>query len=281
MKYAHLFINFKFLFALVLITSFGFVGAVQAMSIAAVGDISCKSIGKDTVDNIAAHKPQLVLFLGDLSYKTSQDCFFDNSKELENNSKVLVTVGNHDRSSLSELSKHYGIPSEGYYTYTFTDDANITGLIIVMNTEKDFERGSEQYEYVKDNLENSSSYDYKIIISHRNFISCKCVHSPDVDYTIYQDLFKKYGVSLVLSGHNHNYQRFAPIDNVTYIVNGLGGKEVYNLKNADEYNKKFKFESKFNDASGYLDLNITKGKINGKFISNSDYQVKDNFTIFN
>jgi predicted phosphodiesterase len=262
-----------------LVLPFGFIGVASGINVAAVGDISCEPDGEDTVENIASHKPQLVLFLGDLSYEENQNCFFDITHELENDSRVLVAVGNHDRDSIEELSEHYGIPSEGYYTYAFNSGSNSTGLIIVMNTERNFENGSDQYEFVKNNLENSSSYNYKIIISHKNFISCNCSHSPNVDYTLYQSLFKRYGVDLVLSGHNHNYQRFSPIDNVTYIVNGLGGVSQYDLDNADDYNNIHKYENRFSDTYGYLDLNFTKGKIFGKFITNGDFEVKDNFNI--
>ena len=36
-------------------------------------------------------------------------------------------------------------------------------------------------------------------------------------------LFEKYGVKLVLAGHDHNYERTAPQNGVTYIVTGGGG----------------------------------------------------------
>lgn len=42
-------------------------------------------------------------------------------------------------------------------------------------------------------------------------------------------LFRRYGVRLVLSGHDHNYQRFAR-DGVTYVVDGGGGAGLYKLR---------------------------------------------------
>jgi hypothetical protein len=42
-------------------------------------------------------------------------------------------------------------------------------------------------------------------------------------------LFESYGVQLVLSGHDHNYQRFAPRNGVTYVVDGGGGAGLYPL----------------------------------------------------
>ena len=42
----------------------------------------------------------------------------------------------------------------------------------------------------------------------------------------WEPLFKKYGVSLVLSGHNHNYERIRT-GGVTYITSGGGGASLY------------------------------------------------------
>ena len=35
------------------------------------------------------------------------------------------------------------------------------------------------------------------------------------------------GVDLVFSGHDHAYERTAPIGGVIYVVSGGGGKELY------------------------------------------------------
>ena len=43
-------------------------------------------------------------------------------------------------------------------------------------------------------------------------------------------LFERYDVQLVLSGHDHNYQRFAPRNGVTYVVHGGGGAKLYRLR---------------------------------------------------
>jgi hypothetical protein len=60
----------------------------------------------------------------------------------------------------------------------------------------------------------------------------------------------------------------------------LGGAKNYNLNNAAEYNNIHKYENKFSNSFGYLDLNLTKGKIFGQFIPNSDPRYfKDKFTI--
>jgi hypothetical protein len=35
-------------------------------------------------------------------------------------------------------------------------------------------------------------------------------------------VFERFGVQLVLSGHDHDYQRSEPIGGVTYVVSGAG-----------------------------------------------------------
>ena len=42
-------------------------------------------------------------------------------------------------------------------------------------------------------------------------------------------LFERYGVRLVLNGHDHNYQRFRR-KGVTYVVHGGGGAGLYALR---------------------------------------------------
>ena len=96
---------------------------------------------------------------------------------------------------------------------------------------------NDQYAFVKKTLENSNAT-FKIIASHAPFISqdCSCfVISPCHDslenwasaiFGKYHELFKNTGVKLVLSGHNHNYQR-AEKDGITYVISGLGGQSKY------------------------------------------------------
>ena len=43
-------------------------------------------------------------------------------------------------------------------------------------------------------------------------------------------MFAAAGVDLVLSGHDHNYQRFAGVDGVTYVVTGGGGAGLYPMR---------------------------------------------------
>jgi Calcineurin-like phosphoesterase len=56
-------------------------------------------------------------------------------------------------------------------------------------------------------------------------------YSPHADVSRrWLPLFERYRVRLVLSGHDHNYQRFAPHRGVRYVVHGGGSPRLYPLR---------------------------------------------------
>ncbi len=70
---------------------------------------------------------------------------------------------------------------------------------------------------------------WKIAVFHQPAYSCgKHQSTPEVQQR-WVGLFERYGVDLVLNGHDHDYQRFAPIGGVTYVVTGGGGAKLYGV----------------------------------------------------
>jgi predicted phosphodiesterase len=277
---------------------------VTPFNVAAVGDISCNENGKQTILSIANSHPNLIILLGDLSYDDSLSCFFDQTQVLENNGpfQIMITIGNHDVNSgdgneetKKQLMFSYNIPKEGYYSKTFDHNGSKI-LVVAMNftglEEKEESKNSknvlenEQYNFIKNELENSNAK-YKIVISHAPFVSIKCnsmleffrlssCHSSleDWDKTLfnkYHSLFKNTGVDIVLSGHNHNYQREEK-DSINYIISGLGGRSQYKMMDESD--------THFADVYGFLQLKLYDKYIEGKFISNGDgHMDKDKFKI--
>jgi predicted phosphodiesterase len=276
----------------------------NSFNVAAVGDIGCNNNSEQTISSIANNHPDLVLFLGDLFYDESLSCFLDQTKVLEDetNNNVLFTIGNHDINSgdgneetKNELMIHYNIPSTGFYSKTINQDG-IKILVVAMNftgleeqqkrNEQKTSLEKEQYDFVKSVLENSDAK-YKIVIGHAPFVSAECnsllkffrltsCHSPleewdNILFTKYHILFKNTGVDLILSGHNHNYQREEK-DGINYIISGLGGRSQYKLIDEDG--------SHFSNAYGFLEIKIHPEFVEGKFIPNDkETKDRDNFTV--
>jgi hypothetical protein len=274
-------------------------------NVAAVGDLGCNDNGKQTISSIANNQPNLVIFLGDLSYDTSLACFFDQTKVLGENgtSHTLLTIGNHDIGSgdgneetKKQLMLHYNILKEGYYSKTFDHNGSKI-LVVAMNftgLEKENQNSNseknnlenEQFNFVKNELENSDAV-YKIVISHAPFVSSDCnsilkffrlisCHSTLEEwnnslFVRYHDLFKVTGVDMVLSAHNHNYQR-AEKDGINYIISGLGGRSQYKIMEEND--------THFSDVYGFLQLQFYPKVIEGKFIPNDDgYSERDRFNV--
>src|SRR6266542_2141204 len=76
----------------------------------------------------------------------------------------------------------------------------------------------------------SSTASVKIIYGHQPPFSVG-KHGSDADVqNLVRPVAKECDVSLVLSGHDHLYERNHPIDGVTYIVTGGGGRSLYDCE---------------------------------------------------
>lgn len=69
----------------------------------------------------------------------------------------------------------------------------------------------------------------RIVSVHHAPYTCGGHRGSDAVQRRWVPLFERYGVELVLSGHDHNYQRFQK-QGVTYVVHGGGGAGLYALK---------------------------------------------------
>jgi tartrate-resistant acid phosphatase type 5 len=68
----------------------------------------------------------------------------------------------------------------------------------------------------------------RIVVLHHPPYTCGGHLGSAVVRHAWVPLFERYGVRLVLSGHDHNYQRFSR-NGVTYVVHGGGGASLYKL----------------------------------------------------
>lgn len=83
-------------------------------------------------------------------------------------------------------------------------------------------------------------------------------------------LFTEHDVALVLSGHDHDYQRSKPIDGVTYVVSGGGAK----LRPTGRR----EFTAVSSSTLHYLDLLVYENRILGRAID-QDGSLVDRFTL--
>ena len=185
--------------------------ADEKYNIIAAGDWYCNHETQRTIDNVIHANPDLIVTTGDhVKDVASADCWIMMSKHLKD--KMKIAVGNHDvewESIYKQIVDYHQLVNP-YYSHNFQ---NIH--FISMSTEHPFEVGSKQYEFIKDDLEKASknsNLDWIIVHHHKAFYSTKQDKGEANDLRdIYQQLFQKYDVDLVLSSHNQYYERTYPI----------------------------------------------------------------------
>jgi predicted phosphodiesterase len=132
-------------------------------NIAAVGEWACNDNSQNTLKNIVSKKPELIIAVGDLSYQRTAECWFDIISSVDNITRIVR--GDHDNDfRMSQYMQHFNMSKE-FYSF---NSANIHFLI--MSTEIPYELGSEQYEFVKSDLENTltnSTIDWIITAYHQ------------------------------------------------------------------------------------------------------------------
>ena len=269
---------------------------------AAAADFGCSENARNTVKNMEDKKPELVLLLGDLSVDETANCWLDLISPFDDKSEI--TFGYHDvkdaESKLDQYREAYGLENL-YYSFDYRHVH-----FIIMSTLSEFNATSDQYNFIEKDLKNASeneNIDWIVVTSYGPFYTSPSAHPAKNDIrNIYHPLFDRYGVDLVLQGHNHNYQRTYPVtfnadessnpavtngfttgyegskDGVIYAIVGTGGEGFHPIEGRHSY-----VASQFADKFGFLDIEVSYGNphtnLTGIFYDNQDSIVRDHFTI--
>ncbi|HJT84067.1 MAG TPA: metallophosphoesterase [Nitrososphaeraceae archaeon] len=271
----------------------------------AVGDWYCNEETKKTIDNILSVHPELIITTGDqVKESPSAQCWIDMSNPIQD--KMKIAIGNHDAefANIYKQIMNYHQLNNPYYTHDFR---NIH--FISMSTEHPYEPGSRQYEFIKNDLEETSinpDIDWIVVHQHKPLYSTKQDKGEAKELRdIYEQLFQQYDVDLVISSHNQYYERtypivynenyektankkeeprpiitdyshyvYPPTDGIVFLTVGTAGDELDPVKEIHDFY--VVQESKF----GFLNMELeNNGKtLIGTFHSN-DGEIIDNFEL--
>jgi 3',5'-cyclic AMP phosphodiesterase CpdA len=134
---------------------------------------------------------------------------------------VIAALGNHDMDDEGKTQELelFDIPG-AFYTRTV---GPVRFVVLDANDPSD----PEQLAWLRGELARESDAPWTVVVFHQPAFSCSFHQSTEAVDEQWVPLFGPGGVDLVLNGHDHDYQRFAPIDGVTYVVQGAGGAELY------------------------------------------------------
>jgi Calcineurin-like phosphoesterase len=185
----------------------------------------------------------MVLMLGDNLYgnKTPADYkrkFEDPYKPLLGEGvKFYACLGNHDDPN-ERYYKPFNMHGQRYYTF-HAGDVEFFAL-----DSSYFD--PPQYDWLARELAASSAH-WKICFFHHPLYSAAHYHGPDIDLrSRIEPLFEKFGVNLVLSGHEHVYERIKPQFGIYYFVLGSAGQlRAHDLRPSAETAKGFDTDRTF------------------------------------
>lgn len=257
-----------------------------------IGDYGVGSLSKKDKERvnkileiIKSWNPYLILTLGDNNYpKGAEDTFKPNVGyyllDMINQYKVKPVLGNHDWYTYKIVNDHKypyvyhnGFKcKERYYDY-IVHNVHFFALDSDSNEPDGTEIGSKQYLWFEKKVLESQCK-YKVVYLHHHPYGSDS-HHPEDENKHLRYPFAQLGVQLVMAGHIHVYERLF-IDNVHYVINGIGGTKLRKEKSASKLNPNSKF--KYNDKNGVSRIVLRNNKLIFETY-NIDNQLIDHFKL--
>jgi acid phosphatase type 7 len=250
--------------------------APSAVRVVAAGDISCEPgmattsaecrMGA-TADLISALDPDVVLPLGDLqydfgkaddfvaSYATNWGRFKDRTRPV---------IGNHEYTG-GRANGYFGWfgdaahGPDGWYSFDPGSGWHVVVLNSVCAAVGGCGEGSRQLAWLRADLAATSAECILAAWHHPRWSSG--LHGSDGTMAPVWDALAARGADLVLSGHDHHYERFAPRDGLVQFVVGTGGRNLYPVLGQEEAS-----QVRNTATFGVLDLALQEDGYDWRFV---------------
>lgn len=164
-----------------------------------------------------------LLLLGDNVYpngdpsQVTRTVFEPFDAVLDGGTELVAVLGNHDvRDGNGDAqAAALGMPAR-WYARRFDD-------VLVIALDSTQPEHPEQVAWLRATLEQESARWTIVLLHHPPYSGG--YHGSDLTVRErFVPLFTEYGVDVVLSGHEHDYQRSVPLDGVTYVVTGAAAE---------------------------------------------------------
>ena len=240
----------------------------------AAGDIaSCSSDADSLTADIVAGQAGTVATLGDNAYESGtaqqfKECYDPTWGPFKDRTKPVP--GNHEYNT-SGASGYYdyfgaaaGDPAKGYYSYDLG-----SWHIVALNSNIDMKAGSTQEQWLRKDLAAHPTACTLAYWHHPRFSSSSTHGNTSSTGPLFQALYD-YGAEIVLAGHDHTYERYAPQTpgaqadfdfGIREFVVGTGGKNLYGLGSAEPNS-----EVRNNKTYGVLKLTLSADGYTWEFL---------------
>jgi len=160
-----------------------------------------------------------LLLLGDLVYPSGDPDRLDATvfepfgAVLDEGTDLLAILGNHDIKSGrdDEMLEMLGMPGR-WWSRTY-------GPVLVVGLDSTRPDDPDQLAFLESTL-SASDATWKVVAMHHAPYSAGYQGSTMAVRAAFEPVLARHGVQLVLSGHDHDYQRSVEIGGITYVVSG-------------------------------------------------------------
>jgi tartrate-resistant acid phosphatase type 5 len=207
---------------------------------AAIGDYGYAGPAEREVANIVkSWNPDFILTLGDNNYDVGDSTTIDQNigqyyhEYIYNykgrygpktfSERFFPTLGNHDYYTRNgeAYRDYFTLPGNGRYYELVRGDVHLFALNSDPAEPDGIGATSKQARWLQAALAASTARWKVVYLHHAPYSS-----GPHGSTQALQWPFRAWGASVVLAGHDHDYERLA-VDSLVYVVNGLGGRSLY------------------------------------------------------
>jgi predicted phosphodiesterase len=200
--------------------------ATNSLRFAVIGDSGSGArvqydVGEQLARSLSVFPYEFVLMLGDNIYGGERPQDFARKFEkpykaiLDRKIPFYAALGNHDDPN-QRFYEPFGMNGRRFYAF---EKHNVRFLALDSNY-----MDKDQQAWLEKELSGSKAR-WTIAFFHHPLYSSGAAHGSEVDLrTIVEPLFVKYGVDVVLAGHEHFYERLKPQNGVNYFTSGAAGK---------------------------------------------------------
>ena len=212
-----------------------------SIAIYAAGDIGqCNSIGAALTAGLLKQNTGPVLVLGDIAYRDGSPeefirCYAPHWGDLRD--RIYPAPGNHEYRTqdaagyFGYFGARAGDPARGYYSFDVGP-----WHILSLNSNRELEDDAPQLQWLETDLRQHKQRCVLAFWHHARYSSGP--HGSDARTQALWSMLYRHGVSVVVAGHDHDYERFAPMNaqgerddlhGMRSFVVGTGGAILYEL----------------------------------------------------
>jgi len=166
---------------------------------------------------------EFVVMMGDNLYGGESPKDFVNKFEkpykslLDGGVKFYAALGNHDDAGRQIVYQKFNMGGKRYYSFKPKNGVRFFAL------DSNY-MDKEQLDWLELELKNSAS-EWKIVYFHHPIYSSGETHGSNVELrNVLEPVLVKYGVDVVLAGHEHFYERLKPQKGINYFIVGSSAK---------------------------------------------------------